>query len=139
MEPLNQKSQIAQEYALLPANARQQILNNFTYRPAIISNVFQRNTARLRSLALALACLVGFCSLRSKRFQSSYCEEVRAGAKKKKWKWVVEGRRGKACPLACDHALSLCLCNLFPGGGHDTILSQITCKKARIWTFFLIG
>ena len=32
--------------------------------------------------------------------------------------------------------LSLCLCNLFSGGGHDTMLSQITCKKARIWTFF---
>ena len=41
--------------------------------------------------------------------------------------------------LACDHAFSLYLCNLFLGGGHDTILnfSQITCKKARIWTFFL--
>ena len=35
---------------------------------------------------------------------------------------------------------SLYLCNLFLGGGHDTILnfSQIIiCKKARIWTFFL--
>ena len=38
--------------------------------------------------------------------------------------------------LACDHALSLYLCNLFSGGGHDTFLSQVTCKKARIWTFF---
>ena len=38
--------------------------------------------------------------------------------------------------LACDHALSLYLCNLFSGRGHDTFLSQITCKKARIWTFF---
>ena len=38
--------------------------------------------------------------------------------------------------LACDHALSLYLCHLFSGGGHDTFLSQITCKKARIWTFF---
>ena len=38
--------------------------------------------------------------------------------------------------LACDHALSLYLCNLCSGGGHDTFLSQITCKKARIWTFF---
>ena len=37
--------------------------------------------------------------------------------------------------LACDHALSLYLCNLFSGRGHDTFLSQITCKKARIWTF----
>ena len=37
--------------------------------------------------------------------------------------------------IACDHALSLYLCNLFSGGGHDTFLSQITCKKARIWTF----
>ena len=34
--------------------------------------------------------------------------------------------------IACDHALSLYLCNLFSEGGHDTILSQITCKKARI-------
>ena len=33
-------------------------------------------------------------------------------------------------------ALSLCLYNLFSGGGHDTFLLQITCKKARIWTFF---
>ena len=38
--------------------------------------------------------------------------------------------------IACDHALYLYLCNLFLGGGHDTILSQITCKKARIWTSF---
>ena len=38
--------------------------------------------------------------------------------------------------IACDHALSLYLCTLFSGGGHDTFLSQITCKKARIWTFF---
>ena len=41
--------------------------------------------------------------------------------------------------VACDDALSLYLCNLFSGGGHDTFLLQITCKKARIWTFFLIG
>ena len=38
--------------------------------------------------------------------------------------------------VACDHALCLYLCNLFLGGGHDTILSQITCKKALIWTSF---
>ena len=38
--------------------------------------------------------------------------------------------------VACNHALSLYLCNLFSGGGHDTFLSQITCKNARIWTFF---
>ena len=38
--------------------------------------------------------------------------------------------------LACDHALSLYLFNLFSGGEHDTFLLQITCKKARIWTFF---
>ena len=38
--------------------------------------------------------------------------------------------------LACDHALSLCLCKLLSGGGHDTFLLQITCKKASIWTFF---
>ena len=38
--------------------------------------------------------------------------------------------------LACDHALSLYLCNLFSAGGHDTFLSQITFKKARIWIFF---
>ena len=38
-------------------------------------------------------------SLRSKRFQSSYCATVRAGAKKKKrWKGEGEGRRGNACP-----------------------------------------
>ena len=36
-------------------------------------------------------------SLRSKRFQSSYGAEVRAGAKKK-WKGEGEGRRGNACP-----------------------------------------
>ena len=41
--------------------------------------------------------------------------------------------------VACDHALSLYLCNLFSGGGHDTFLSQITCKKARIWTFFWLN
>ena len=40
------------------------------------------------------------------------------------------------CLIACDHALSLYLCNLFYGGGHDTILSQITCIKARIWISF---
>ena len=38
--------------------------------------------------------------------------------------------------IACDHALYLYLCNLFLGGGHDRILSQITCKKAIIWTSF---
>ena len=38
--------------------------------------------------------------------------------------------------LACDHALSLYLCNLLLGGGHDIFLLQITCKKAGIWTFF---
>ena len=37
------------------------------------------------------------CSLPSKRFQSSYSANVRAGAKKK-WKGVGEGRRGNACP-----------------------------------------
>ena len=31
--------------------------------------------------------------------------------------------------LACNHALSLHLCNLFS-------VWHITCKKARIWTFF---
>ena len=38
--------------------------------------------------------------------------------------------------LARDHALSLYLRNLFSGGWHDTIFSQITCKKGRIWTCF---
>ena len=38
--------------------------------------------------------------------------------------------------IACDDALTLCLCNLLSRGGHDAFLSQITCKKARIWTFF---
>ena len=38
--------------------------------------------------------------------------------------------------LACDHAPSLYLCNLFSGGWHDTIFSQIKCKKGRIWTCF---
>ena len=38
--------------------------------------------------------------------------------------------------LACDHALSLCLCKLLSGGGHDTYLLQITWKNAIIWTFF---
>ena len=37
--------------------------------------------------------------------------------------------------FAGDYALSLYLCNLFSEGGHDTFFSQITCKKARIWTF----
>ena len=44
--------------------------------------------------------------------------------------------RGVKFGIACDHALSLYLFNLFSEGGHDTILSQITCKKATIWTFF---
>ena len=38
--------------------------------------------------------------------------------------------------IACDHALFLNLCNLFLGGGHDLILSQITWKNAIIWTSF---
>ena len=38
----------------------------------------------------------GSCSLRSKRFQSSYCAKVRAGAKKR-LKGEGEGRRGNAC------------------------------------------
>jgi len=38
--------------------------------------------------------------------------------------------------IACDHALSLYLCHLFLGRGHDTILPQVTCKKARTWTSF---
>ena len=38
--------------------------------------------------------------------------------------------------LPRNHSLSLYHCNLFSGGGHDTILSQITCEKARIWTSF---
>ena len=38
--------------------------------------------------------------------------------------------------VTCDHAVSLYLYNLFSGGEHDTILSQITCIKARIWTSF---
>ena len=37
------------------------------------------------------------CSLRSKRFQSSYCAKVRAEAKKR-LKGEGEGRRGNACP-----------------------------------------
>ena len=36
-------------------------------------------------------------SLRSKRFQSSYCAKVRAEAKKKRLKGEGEGRRGNAC------------------------------------------
>ena len=37
-------------------------------------------------------------SLRSNRFQSSYCvKKVRAGAKKR-WKEKGKGRRGNACP-----------------------------------------
>ena len=47
--------------------------------------------------------------------------------------WLPRGSQGK---LACDHTLSLYLCNLFSGGGHDTILAQIKCKTARIWTLF---
>ena len=48
---------------------------------------------------------------------------------------VVENAR--SCTwVTCDHALSLYLCNLCSGGGHDTFLLQITCRKARIWTFF---
>ena len=48
-----------------------------------------------------------------------------------------EFKDGKGSELvAWDHALSLSLYNLFSGGGHDTFLLQITCKKARIWTFF---
>ena len=38
--------------------------------------------------------------------------------------------------LPQNHSLSLYHCNLFSGGGHDTILSQITCEKVRIWTSF---
>ena len=38
--------------------------------------------------------------------------------------------------LPQNHSLSLYHCNLFLRGGHDTILSQITCEKARIWTSF---
>ena len=41
--------------------------------------------------------------------------------------------------LACDHALSLYLCNLFSRGGHDTILSQIRMQKSQNLDFFLIG
>ena len=41
--------------------------------------------------------------------------------------------------VTCDHALSLYLCNLFSGGGHDTILSQITCKKSQNLNFILPG
>ena len=49
---------------------------------------------------------------------------------------ILKGNVGARDGVACDHALSLYLCNLFSGGGHDTFLLQITCKKARIWTFF---
>ena len=38
--------------------------------------------------------------------------------------------------IACYHALYLYLCYLFLGGGHDTILSQITWKNTIIWTSF---
>ena len=31
--------------------------------------------------------------------------------------------------LACDHALPLHLCNLFLGGGHDTILHRSHARK----------
>ena len=37
--------------------------------------------------------------------------------------------------VACDHVLSLYLCNLFSGGGHDTFLLQITCKKPESGLF----
>ena len=37
--------------------------------------------------------------------------------------------------IACDHALSLYLCNLFSGEGHDTFLLQITCKKPESGLF----
>ena len=42
--------------------------------------------------------------------------------------WIIPSLR--SCPLPLSP-----VCNLFSGGGHDTFLSQITCKKARIWTF----
>ena len=40
--------------------------------------------------------------------------------------------------LAWDHALSLLSLYVWSltGRGHDTFLCRITCKKARIWTFF---
>ena len=40
--------------------------------------------------------------------------------------------------IAWDHALSLAYCPFMSltGRGHDTFLCRITCKKARIWTFF---
>ena len=50
------------------------------------------------------------------------------GSKKVDYRSVLVGHLAISL-IACDHALSLYFCNLFSGGGHDTFLSQITCKK----------
>ena len=48
-------------------------------------------------LALLRIEIIDSFSLRSMRFQSSYCAKVRVGAKKR-LKGEGEGRRGNACP-----------------------------------------
>ena len=40
--------------------------------------------------------------------------------------------------VACDHSLSLYLCNLFSGGGRDTFLSD-HMQKIQNQDFLLIG
>ena len=50
------------------------------------------------------------------------------GSKRVDYRSVLVGHLAMSL-IACDHALSLYLCNLFSGGGYDTFLSQITCKK----------
>ena len=66
------------------------------------------------------------------------------GSKKVDYRSVLVGHLAISL-IACDHALSLYFCNLFSGGGHDTFLSQITCKKKKQnktkqnLDFFLIG
>ena len=62
------------------------------------------------------------------------------GSKRVDYRSVLVGHLAMSL-IACDHALSLYLCNLFSGGGYDTFLSQITRKKKKKQNldFFLIG
>ena len=67
----------------------------------VFVNILERKKGFLDSKITKLKkSNIWFFSLRSKRFQSSHCAKVRAGAKKKRWKGEGQGRRGNACPQA---------------------------------------
>ena len=76
------------------------------------------------------------CSLRSKRFHSSYCAKVRAEAKKR-LKEEREGRRGSFFPLP-RHSIFFCSCPCFLDEPREETLATQASTTVRFFLGFEI-